>query len=273
MPKGNPKYFKQLDPYAGYISVDDPEFLGQVRSKIGDSDKDLVQEGMFQNIGDKNTRGNILGVNLSRTPENKRVAAAENVGLGSLDPSKPYVGVGAGASPQTFAHEARHTRIKDEADNRMADLISSNSLAQYKSNINSVYESLFPNSAIEEMTAVETGAQKSIPFAKREAKIISHIIQNKPLHSIYNIRKHIDINRGEPSNLVEFTTSPMEYITGDRPVGEHGPLVRSTYKERVKYPFLNFVGYAAREERTDKPKNKKYNGGSIENTTNYGKLI
>lgn len=252
MPKGTPKYFEQMDPWGEQTSTDSPEFLAKVRAKIGDPYKDLVQPGMFQNSRDKNWASTLAGINLSAVPMEKRIAAGREIGLGAIDPNKPYIGVGAGASPATFAHEARHDKFRNELNNRLQDLYYSDSLPQYAANIQSAYEDMR-----NDMGGRKT---KNIPFREKEKYVLNMAtIALSNTKSGIDIDKHVNINT-DPN------VDPMTMLS------------KKAVKDRVAYPFLNFVGDPNLPD-ADKVKQEsidihgKAKGGFIENTTHDRKII
>lgn len=247
MPKGSHNYFKQIDPWGGRVSVDDPEFEAQVRAKIGDPYKDLVNKALAQNVGSETGIRSLLGVNLTKTPEKDRKTPDYTGAPGaflSFDQKKPIIGVGAGASPQTFAHEFRHNVEHDEYRNRLYDLMYSNSPTQYAANLEFAYNRI-----------AEPGKRvKSL--ADKEKYVLAHLYN---LPEDIDINKHIKINQGD----TPFTFSKTTELGYPR-----GAASKAAIKERVQYPFLNFVGLK------DLPDPAKYKaGGSIENTTHDRKLI
>jgi hypothetical protein len=161
MPTGSHKYFEQMDPYGGRIPTDDPEFVAKVRAKLGPEYEHLVDKNtksQAANIGRPDAKFNYLGY---YTPRNifpseeeyvkgkkeqaqffKDLVSNKKQLEDMVSPNKSVYGVGAGASPQTFAHEFRHSVIHDEENNRLLDLISSNSPTQYRRNLESYYEQI-----------------------------------------------------------------------------------------------------------------------------------
>lgn len=285
METGDRRY-KNLDEFFGRVSTKDPEFAAKVRSKIGAPYEYLVDPSQAQNIGDPNTPYGLLGANIAHyrdptkpgsvgatTTVQERQQEADRTGLASLgaDPRKSVFGLGAGAAPSTFSHEFRHNVEKNESQNRLQDLLHSPTPEDYVKNIQFMYQT-FTNSY---------GAK--VPFAEKEKMILEEFL-NREQYDLF--KRHSAINNYDTSTIQEFQAHPIDVITGNRKVGSHGNLTQGTYKERVQYPFLNFVGApdnpdymntstgrdkVAREEINDAldAANKKATGGPINMPNNY----
>lgn len=241
METGDRRY-KNLDEYFGRVSTKSPEFAAKVRSKIGAPYEHLVDPSQAQNIGAPDALYSTLGINLAHyrdptkpgsvgaaTTVQERQQELDNAGLASLmaDPRKLVFGLGAGANPTTFAHEFRHNVEKDEDANRLQDLLYSSTPEDYARNIQSMYQQFG-----------DTYGSK-VPFAEKEKLVLEKVLDPEQ----YDLfARHRAINNYDPSFSLELLAHPIDMVMGNRKVGSHGNLTEGAYKERVQYPFLNFVG-------------------------------
>lgn len=285
---------EELDRYGNRVEIDDPEFEAKVRAKIGapyisEVDRNVAYD--FPNAFRPTRSYSTLGLNAGDIPIDKREKAVRNdIGLAALknyDPSKYVFAFGAGATPQTYAHEFRHNKIDDEEQNRIADLKNSTSAYQYASNIQSLYEYLYRDDG------------KDLPFQVREKRVLNRFIDP------WVIDRHKNINRGEQGEVREFMSHPIDYMQGKRYEDPYKKsttrLTKGTLQERSEVPFLSFVGredlpdplfaeekgmyrrtYGTNAEnakalvdaiKKSESKQKKAAGGAIENTTHYRKMI
>jgi hypothetical protein len=239
MPKGSPKYFAQMDPYGGRISVGKPEFPAQVRAKLGTEYEHLVDEETkktAKNVFSPKAKMKYLGVNVSKNPKDEISQIKQEFvssASGKIDPkqykdailnnSVTILGLGAGASPNTFAHEFRHNVIKDEIQNRIEDVKSSNSPAQYHANVTSLYNHYYYYNQGYSISELD-----KIPFAEKE----EFFLDNEPSYEQYWGKE-----QGPGSSAPAIALAKM--------VGFPGPYQRRQKhlaKLRVQNPYLNFTG-------------------------------
>jgi len=242
MPAGSHKYFQQIDPHGGRISTDDPEFVAQVRAKLGPKYEHLVDENKkFQaaNIGDPQTRYTYLGLNFPKKEyaTQKDLVDAKTQFLDPItsakdkkalnSPNVSIYGIGSGASPQVFAHEFRHNVMHDERNNRLLDIISANSPTQYRRNLESYYEYIRKKPA------------DKVPLSELE------YIFHEALHS--NIFKNKNGKDDEdsiyaPPPLWEKSKQALENsgILNALPDVAQQYIQRKAAMDRVAQPYLNF---------------------------------
>jgi len=241
MPAGSHKYFEQIDPYGGRISVDDPEFVAQVRAKLGPKYKNLVDEKtkhQAANIGGPKSKYTQYGYRYRAehlTPEELMGAKKEDAGLAInvgqlkdiLSPDIYVYGLGAGASPRTFAHEFRHKEVGNEGKNRLLDVISSNSQPDYIKNLRLLYEHERDESS------------DDVPISELE----------KLLHRQLGL--HALLNKKDPENYAAYTPSNWEDrkrtlensgILSVLPDVAQQYVQRKAAMDRVAQPYLNFEG-------------------------------
>lgn len=177
MPQGTHNYFKQLDPRAGAIRPEDPEFEAQVRARIGHgyaNRVDASRAGYVEPIVPIDT----LGINIDDGEENRRGLLEkakpwfEAPALSQLmDAEKNVFGIGDGASATTYAHEFRHRAgIKNELANRLRDLVYSGSQPQYINNVRSMFEELFKVGAAPD--------PRGVSFKDKESTVLGVVRDN-----------------------------------------------------------------------------------------------
>jgi len=218
MPAGSHKYFEQIDPWGGYISVDDPKFVEKVRAKLGPKYEHLVDEKTkktAQNLYRPDEFFNVAGQNFSYSKDpvkSKKQALAASVSSEQyknaiLPPLVTILGYGAAASPQMFAHEFRHNKIYDEEPNRFQDIYAANSPAEY-------------HRAVTDWVQLHHPEWASLPFSEKE-KLFP---KNENEHPYENLRR-------EAQNIL--SSSPQLLQRN---------IERKAAEERVNNPYLNFVG-------------------------------
>lgn len=256
---------RQLDPYGEYTAVDDPEFEAKVRAKIGAPYEKYVNKSVAANVHDPERKYNVLGANVGDIPKERREEAAENYGLASLPEGKHVLGIGAGASPSTFAHEFRHDAPEfNELGNRVQDTIFSNSPAQYVRNLEDLY-------GYYHVTRMGQDPDEIIntPFADKERWFMEFFHGQNP-NGPRGLLLNAKLNAAEePSVLDKLFSHPIDYLTGNTKDTPTGKITQGTLEDRVAYPFLNFVG----SPRLPKLPEGKANGGMIENTTYSRKIL
>lgn len=265
------------DTFSGYTSVkDDPEFISRVKARIGKPFEHMVDPSIAANLYDPKEAFTILGVNtrLADTEE-KRKKVAKDLGLGALPEGKHVFGVGAGARPQTWAHEFRHDFEHDEGGNSLLDLIyGSTSRSAYVGNVNRLWN--------------KANGDEKAPFEEREKfalKYADSLMYNDALHNnskslvegvgYPDIWAHKGINSKGPSTISETLSHPIDAATKGLAKTEMGGISQRHAQERAAYPFLLFAG---RPDLNPTPKqggtpDKYKRGGSIENTTHTRKTI
>ena len=312
---------KQYDPFGNRLDIaSDPEAAAKIRSKMLPEDQGLVNLAQMMNIGKPKGKYTALGVNMSPN-DPSRPAPSYIDKLNELsdvlqpndlnrleDPQKTIMGLGAGASPQTFAHEARHNKIIDEYTNRANDVLGSNSAAQYHNNINDYYNYLV-------MKHPNYGYSNKDPFDKKEDTVLDYIkhafqkryqtdpgdIDEKSFHitrpaqDVINLHKtyNQDFAKGEEPNLWDKLSHPIDYMLGHTKETSQGVFPQTMIEDRARFPFLNFVGsnpgavrsgypgdagmgYDPKRENggagTPEPKEHK-RGGFVERTTHDRKIL
>ena len=241
MPAGSHKYFQQIDPFGGRISTDDPEFVAAVRAKLGPEYEHLVDENtrsQAANIGRPDAKYTDLGYRYRAehldpniiTQERKKDARLATT-FGQLEdilsPSKLVYGLGAGASPRTFAHEFRHKLVDNENKNRLLDVLSSDSRPDYIKNLRFLYENIHGKSA------------NDVPIPELEKLLHNQL-------GVHNLRSAAD-----PENYAAHV--PHEWEDRKRTLENSGilsvlPNVAQQYiqrkaaMDRVAQPYLNFEG-------------------------------
>jgi len=295
----------QYYPWMGRVDVNkDPEAAAKIRSKLMPSEQNLVDTSRMVNVGDPDVYYSTLGVNFQNAPDaNKKLVPPtfeQKLKLVPRDyaiseaqyekfekPSTNILGIGSGASPQTFAHEARHNAITNEYINRIHDIMGSNSAPQYQSNINAFYHNYFVAQNPNKYSNKDS-------FADKESRVLedtkSSMLRVVPeykwgnsdfvdTHKLYNQ----SFAKGEePGTWDKLTTHPIDYITGNEVETSKGVLPKTMLEERNKFPFLNFVGSdpgpvssgmpGDMEPKFDPNRNYK-RGGAVERTTHDRKMI
>lgn len=241
MPAGSHKYFEQMDPYGGRISTDDPEFVAKVRAKLGPEYEHLVDENtksQAANIGRPDAQFNLLGYryraedidpNIITEERKKDARLATTFGQlkDILSPNKTIYGLGAGASPQTFAHEFRHKIIQDEESNRIKDVLASNSLEQYKANLRLLYEQISKKPA----------DNVTIPELEK------HLHERLNIHNFLSAHKPKDYLPYVPHNWEDRKrTLENSGILSVLPDVAQQYIQRKAAMDRVAQPYLNFEG-------------------------------
>ena len=245
MPAGSHKYFEQQDPHGGRISTDDPEFVAKVRAKLGPEYEHLVDEktkSQAANIGRPDAKFNILGYYTPRDifPSEEEyvkkktekafkdlIADNRNQFEDMISPNKSVYGVGAGASPRTFAHEFRHKLVNNENKNRLLDVLSSNSNTDYLKNLQFLYADIYgkfpdnvPISELEKLLHNQLGVHNLL--SKQNSKDYLPYIPHE-----WEDRKRTLENSGILSVLPDVA---QQYIQ------------RKAAMDRVAQPYLNFEG-------------------------------
>lgn len=244
MPAGSHKYFEQSNPFGNPTSVDDPEFVAQVRAKLGPRYEDLVNEqtkSQAANIGDFKDPYNVLGYRVRKenfkTPEDFIKAKEKDTHLATTkkqledikSPDKLIYGVGAGASPQTFAHEFRHEKIRDERENRLEDVLASNSPQQYRQNLEFLYEQIYGKKA------------DKIPTLELEKRLGKDVSARNRWAGNKNI--NVENIKSIPVPWAEYARKKLSSsgILGVLPEAAQQYVERQAAMDRVEQPYLNFV--------------------------------
>ena len=243
-----------LDPYSGYTSVkDDPEFVSRVKALIGAPYQSLVDPSVAANVKNPNRKYTVLGENFFGKTDEDKANEAEHLGIAALPEGKRIFGIGAGASPSTWAHEFRHDEIKNEYANRLMDFIhGSTSRDAYVANVEGLwghnkdykkdYETPFEE---REKYALEQAANFLVPSYNR-------------VNGIYpDVDQHVEINSKGVNKKNEFIYHPIDSLMGNTVDTEKGRIARGTAVERATYPFLLFAG------RPDLPRSKEHSGASL----------
>lgn len=148
MPPSTRRYFEESEDLISGVSPDRPEFEALIRSKIGGRFKESVTPekiGLAALIGDPKAKWSLRGFQSREILPPEQIKEHAGPILEGKEPpaGKRIFGVGAGASPRTWAHEFRHDLERNEYNNRMLDVMyGSTSLPAYKANIEKVYEHL-----------------------------------------------------------------------------------------------------------------------------------
>ena len=241
MPAGSHKYFEQMDPYGGRISTDDFDFVAKVRAKLGPEYEHLVDEktkSQAANIGRPDAKYTDLGYRYRAehldpniiTQERKKDARLATT-FGQLEdilsPSKLVYGLGAGASPRTFAHEFRHKLVDNENKNRLLDVLSSDSHPDYVRNLRFLYENIHRKSA------------DSVPISELE-KLLHNQLGVHNLLSKQNSKDYLPYVPHEWEDRKR--TLENSGILSVLPDVAQQYIQRKAAMDRVAQPYLNFEG-------------------------------
>ena len=271
MPQSTRRYFEESGDLVKGRSPEDygsVEFQALMRSKLGPAYQHLASPeklGLISLVGDPKVAWNYSGVNYLRgleTPE-KTKSMAEDIAPvlegKEMPKGKRIFGIGTGGNAGTYSHELRHEDVRNEIENRVADLVhGSTSLPAYKANINSLYKYL--TNFDPEKQKVSIDEKEKLVLSKLGGNIVVEKRRSRigALNSIMGdgfegfINKNLELNK----------SGAVGGFLGNK------KLPNSIIEYRARMPFLNFVG------RLEEPKTtKKASGGSIENTTHNRKLI
>lgn len=268
------RYFEESEDLISGVSPDRPEFEALIRSKIGGRFKESVTPekiGLAALIGDPTAKWSLRGFNsYEGIPTAQEIKDYAGPILEGKEPpaGKRIFGVGAGASPRTWAHEFRHDIERNEYNNRMLDVMyGSTSLPAYKANIEKVYEHLTRSDPENRKKSFEE--RYKIHYAPLEEK--EKYVLNE-LKNSYASRREINEEMGTFSQIFnkDYIDKNFELNRSGAVGGTKGnkTLPKDILEFRSKFPFLNFIG------RLEEPSSKKKaTGGAIENTTHDRKLI
>lgn len=273
MPPNTRRYFEESEDLISGVSPDRPEFETLIRSKIGGRFKELVTPekiGLAALIGDPKAKWSLRGFQSREILPPEQIKEHAGPILEGKEPpaGKRIFGVGAGASPRTWAHEFRHDLERNEYNNRMLDVMyGSTSLPAYKANIEKVYEHLTRSDPENRKKSFEE--RYKIHYAPLEEK--EKFVLDK-LKNSYASRRELNEEMGAFSQIFD-----ESYIDENFKLNRSGAvggtkngktLPKDVLEFRSKFPFLNFIG------RLEEPSTKKKaTGGAIENTTHDRKLI
>lgn len=273
MPPSTRRYFEESEDLISGVSPDRPEFEALIRSKIGGRFKESVTPekiGLAALIGDPKAKWSLRGFQSREILPPEQIKEHAGPILEGKEPpaGKRIFGVGAGASPRTWAHEFRHDIERNEYNNRMLDVMyGSTSLPAYKANIEKVYEHLTRSDPENRKKSFEE--RYKIHYAPLEEK--EKFVLDK-LKNSYASGRELNEEMGAFSQIFD-----EGYIDKNFKLNRSGAvggtkngktLPKDVLEFRSKFPFLNFIG------RLEEPSTKKKaTGGAIENTTHDRKLI
>ena len=303
------RFRKANEFYANPIDPNDREFEAQVRMNLLPRDWPLVSKENATTIGDPRSPSGLMGIYFG---PNASDSWKQEMGIGSINPMPriraintyldmdddkkhlPFstiyrdmyrlmsperwaVGVGAGASPGTFAHEFRHhakdkTGWVDDSTNHLLDVVASPSKGAYLRNIDHAYEQIGADELWHTTTPIYN---PYATFAEKEKVVLDAI-------NAWNNKKskHHDPEHRVPNNIFEHYRHNVGFLSGspqekysDKNLLETstGMLPRSMVNERAAYPFLNFLGSNFYNDAAEaaKRKDKKAEGGTITMPNNY----
>ena len=227
MPKGSRGYFKNLDPYAGPLKPENPEFEAQVRARMGSPFTPLVDPAMAAYIGPDSQGMSLRGFFAPGgvSPESQ-LRSLESFGMDSVGrEGKQVFGVGKGATPQVWAHEFRHREVKDEFSNRMKDVAYSASQQAYQQNVRTAHDYLVRQGRAED---------RGYTFEEKEKAVLRlmpvYVDESRNL-----IQPYVNRNQGNPSYLDQV----LGVTLGDR-------MERKRAAEQSRLPFLLWAGKDSR---------------------------
>lgn len=274
MPINPRQYFSEIEEASGPLDPSHPEFDARVRARMGPEFADLfnpAEKAQSMVVGDPTAEYTTLGINFRPDTPIERIRevlepVTHETRTWSRDfpERKPQVipkgkrifGLGAGATPQTWAHEYRHNRLYpgntlDDAEtlNRVYDILySSTSLPAYRNQIRKAHRAFFewaPDLSFEDRMTL-----RQLPDADKEERVL-HMVATRTDHRSSLDVPFLSALRSAFRGSEALPKNPNNVIRYNYELNKKGAVGGFLGKEqlpsdvidyRARYPFLNFIG-------------------------------